>query len=432
MKSTQTKSKPATRRAPRPVRVPPPLTRGEEKFEGSSVLTEFDGDFGILLWQSLRNVMLWSTTDPARRKGLFSPGADERRRVKLLSIEVDDALRAPLAVIARLLADPASADRRRVTTACLKIAEWAESRGSLATALAFTQAAALSGTNDARISYSVGRLARKRAEYPRAETWFRRAILLGRQGGDWESYALAFGGLGNLYVQRGNLVSAQKALLRSYRAAKRKGLRNVQGMALHDLFAVAVRRSQAREAEELAASALRAYGSGHALLPVLSHDVAVFWMDQGCFGQALTVLTALRPHFSQRSEFALVVAHVAKAAAGIGNREQFEEAWSTASAAAEGRGVSQAAWVYLALTEGAALLQDWNRVEVAAKRSMLLADAREEAQVKEQAEAWLAEAQNHQATRPTVRPEADPWIQEHAGSLAVNFAKSLEATAAAR
>ncbi|HEU0079764.1 MAG TPA: hypothetical protein VFQ76_19045, partial [Longimicrobiaceae bacterium] len=77
MKSTQSKA--ASRRAPRPVRVPPPLTRGDEKFEGSSVLTEFEGDFGILLWQSLRNVLLWSTTDPARRKGLFASGAEERR-----------------------------------------------------------------------------------------------------------------------------------------------------------------------------------------------------------------------------------------------------------------------------------------------------------------------------------------------------------------
>jgi hypothetical protein len=106
------------------VRVPPPLTRGAEKFEGSSVLSEFEGEFGILLWQSLRNVLLWNATEPAKRKGLFSTGAEERRRVKLLSTEVEDSLRAPLAVIARLLADPVGADRRRVATACQRIGEW--------------------------------------------------------------------------------------------------------------------------------------------------------------------------------------------------------------------------------------------------------------------------------------------------------------------
>lgn len=430
MKSTQSKT--VSRRAPRPVRVPPPLTRGDEKFEGSSVLTEFEGDFGILLWQSLRNVLLWSSTDPARRKGLFSSGAEERRRVKLLSAEVDDALRAPLAVIARLLADPAGADRRRVSSACLKIAEWAEKKEALATALAFTQAAALTGSNDARISYAVGRIARQRAEYPRAETWFRRAILLGRQGGDWESYALAFAGLGNLYVQRGNLSAAQKAHLRAFRAAKRKGLRNVQGMALHDLFVIATQRHQTREAEELAAAALRAYGAGHNRLPFFAHDVAFFWLSQNCFAPALTVLTALRPHFERPSDQAFVLAHIAVAAAGLGDRATYEEAWqASAQLIANVHTPERAASVYLALADAAALEQDWERTSIAAERAVMLASAREEAQVKEQAEARLSEARD-QRSRSSSEIAAEPWMLNHADNLAESFAKSLQVGVAAR
>ncbi|HEV2150493.1 MAG TPA: tetratricopeptide repeat protein [Longimicrobiaceae bacterium] len=431
MKTTKPKS--GSRRAPRPVRVPPPLTRGDEKFEGSSVLSEFEGEFGILLWQSLRNVLLWAATDPARRKGLFSAGAEERRRVKLLSADMDDALRGPLAVIARLLADPAGADRRRVAAACQRIGEWAEKNDKTATSLAYIQAAALTAASDARLSYSVGRIARERAEYPRAETWFRRAILLGRQSGDWESYALAFGGLGNLYLQRGNLPAAHKSFLRAYRAAKRKGLRNVQGMALHDLFVVAVKRQQVRDAEELAASALRAYGPNHALLPVLAHDVAVFWMDQGIFAPALTVLTALQTHFPRAGMHARVLAHIAKAAAGIDDRKRFEEAWSAAASLAGGAGpVEKVAWVYLALAEAAAMMQEWDRTIDAAKRAILLADAREETQVKDQAEAWLVQANEEQSARTAVKSDMDPWVQDHADSLAVNFARSLESKVAAR
>lgn len=430
MKSTQSKA--VSRRAPRPVRVPPPLTRGDEKFEGSSVLTEFEGDFGILLWQSLRNVLLWSATDPARRKGLFSSGAEERRRVKLLSAEVDDALRAPLAVLARLLADPAGADRRRVSSACLKIADWAEKKNALATALAFTQAAALTGTNDARISYAVGRIARQRAEYPRAETWFRRAILLGRQGGDWESYALAFVGLGNLYAQRGNLSAAHKSHLRAYRASKRKGLRNVQGMALHDLFTIALKRNQFREAEELAGAALRAYGPGHARLPFFAHDVAVFWINQGAFGPARTVLTALRPHFGKPNEQALVLAHIACAAAGANDLEQYESTWNAASQligsaeAAEG-----SAMVYVALADAAAAVGDWDRSTAAAKRAVMLADAREEAQLKAQAEARL-EAVEEKSAAVSEAAGGEPWLSDHADALADSFAKSLQGSVAAR
>jgi tetratricopeptide (TPR) repeat protein len=431
MKSTQSKA--VSRRAPRPVRVPPPLTRGDEKFEGSSVLTEFEGDFGILLWQSLRNVLLWSSTDPARRKGLFSSGAEERRRVKLLSAEVDDALRAPLAVIARLLADPAGADRRRVSSACLKIAEWAEKKEALATALAFTQAAALTGSNDARISYAVGRIARQRAEYPRAETWFRRAILLGRQGGDWESYALAFGGLGNLYVQRGNLPAAQKAHLRAFRAAKRKGLRNIQANSLHDLFVIAAERSQIREAEELAGAALRAYGPGHARLPFFAHDVAYFWLRQSLFSSALVVLSALRSHFERPNDQALVLAHIARAAAGTGNRERYDEVWQEAMKLVGSSGTSnRAAAVFLALADAAAEAEDWERTATAAQRALLLADTREEAQTKEAAEARLKEAAELKGRPSAEGVTPEPWILDHADSLAENFARSLGTQVIAR
>jgi len=430
MKSTQSKA--VSRRAPRPVRVPPPLTRGDEKFEGSSVLTEFEGDFGILLWQSLRNVLLWSSTDPARRKGLFASGAEERRRVKLLSAEVDDALRAPLAVVARLLADPAGADRRRVSSACLKIADWAEKNEALATALAFTQAAALTGSNDARISYAVGRIARQRAEYPRAETWFRRAILLGRQGGDWESYALAFGGLGNLYIQRGNFPAAHKSLLRAYRAAKRKGLRGVQGMTLHDLFVVALKRMQFRDAEELAGAALKAYGPGHPRLPALGHDVTVFWINQGCYEPALTVLAALRPHFQRAVDQALVLAHMAIAAAGLGDRKTYEESWKAASELVAGPGSTRSAKVYLALADGAAMMQDWELAASVAKQAIMLADAREEAEVREQAETRLAEVQQGQSVLTSEKESAEPWMVGHADDLADSFARSLQMSAAAR
>jgi tetratricopeptide (TPR) repeat protein len=428
-----TKPKPGSRRAPRPVRVPPPLTRGDEKFEGSSVLSEFDGEFGILLWQSLRNVLLWSATDPTRRKGLFAAGAEERRRVKLLSADMDDALRGPLAVIARLLADPAGADRRRVAAACQRIGEWAEKNEKSATALAYTQAAALTAANDARLSYTVGRIARLRAEYPRAETWFRRAILLGRQSGDWESYAQAFAGLGNLYLQRGNVSAAHKAFLRAYRAAKRKGLRGVQGSALHDLFVVSAQRNQIREAEEFAAAALRAYGAGHSRLSALAHDVSLFWVNQGYFAPALTVLKALRPHFERPNDQALVLAHIAGAAAGLENAGEYEDAWQ-AAAKIIGNASSQerAASVYLALADASTTVEDWDRAAEAAKRAILLADAREEAGVKERAEARLEEANRKEASMGRDAAHPEPWMSGHAGNLAETFAKSLETVMAAR
>ncbi|HEX2093648.1 MAG TPA: tetratricopeptide repeat protein [Longimicrobiaceae bacterium] len=395
------------------------------------MLAEFDGDLGILLWQSLRNVMLWSATEPAKRKGLFSMGAEERRRVKLLSSDVDDSLRAPLAVIARLLADPAGADRRRVASACQRIGEWAEARNALATALAFTQAAALTASTDARLSYAVGLLARQRTEYARAETWFRRAILLGRQSGDWESYALAFVGLGKLYQQRGNLPSAQKAHLRAYRASRRKGLRNVQGMALHDLFVIAVERDQVRDAEEMAAAALKAYGPGHPRLPFFAHDVAFFWMERGYFAPAITVLTALLPHFQRPIDQALVLAHIARAAGGVHDMEQFEKSWQKAFAIVTStEPAEKSAAVYLALAYGAGAVADWERTAAVAEKAAEIATAREEEKIKVSAEALLEAAQAKTSTPVLEEPVVESWMADHADALAANFARSLRVTAA--
>ncbi len=76
------------------------------------------------------------------------------------------------------------------------VAGWAEAEGKLALALGYAQAVALVRTGEARAAYAVGLLARRRAEYARAETWFRRAVMLARQSGDWPAYCLAFVGLG--------------------------------------------------------------------------------------------------------------------------------------------------------------------------------------------------------------------------------------------
>ena len=41
-------------------RVPPPLTRTGELLEGAEILNEVPSEVGVVLWKSLRNVMLWS------------------------------------------------------------------------------------------------------------------------------------------------------------------------------------------------------------------------------------------------------------------------------------------------------------------------------------------------------------------------------------
>ncbi|MDP9348575.1 MAG: hypothetical protein M3P24_05480, partial [Gemmatimonadota bacterium] len=173
-------------------RVPPPLTRGQEPFEGAEILEEIPTELGGLLWNSLRNVTLWARAVGENPSQLFAEGAAERRLEDLGRMEIPQGLSRALYAIAALLKDPGHADADEVAKACRTIAAWASREGCLGTAVAYLQAAVLVRPTDAAAAYEVGRLTRKRAEGPRAETWFHYAINQGRRTGDWESYALSY------------------------------------------------------------------------------------------------------------------------------------------------------------------------------------------------------------------------------------------------
>ena len=52
------------------------------------MLAEIPGAAGLLLWQTLRDVLLWAATPPEARDGLFAPGAAARRRDAIASTEL--------------------------------------------------------------------------------------------------------------------------------------------------------------------------------------------------------------------------------------------------------------------------------------------------------------------------------------------------------
>jgi tetratricopeptide (TPR) repeat protein len=245
----------------------------------------------------------------------------------LRDAEVEVQLETPLMGLVRLVGAPGSAQPEAVSRACQHIAAWADAEGHSATSIAFAQAAAAALPGDASTAFAVGRTARRRAEYARAETWFRRAIALARQSGDWTSYALAFSGLGNLYVQRGNYPAARRFHVRALRAARRHSLRQIQGSALHDLFVISAAGGSSGEAERMARGAFEAYGAEHPRLSILAHDIAYLWMEQGHFGPALTVFEALLPHLRRHEDRMVGLANIVRASAGAGDRRRFDEAW---------------------------------------------------------------------------------------------------------
>jgi tetratricopeptide (TPR) repeat protein len=382
------------------------------------------------LWETYRDVVLWADTAPEEREGLFAAGAHAARVRELDAAGADPALDRGLRAAAAVVADAMGTQEADVTGACRQVADWAEQRALLGTAVTLATAAALASPTHAGAAFRVGQIARKKGENARAETWFRRAIGLGRQAKDWASYAEAFLGLGNLYKQRGNYPAAWRFHIRALRAARRHALRDLVARSLHDLFAMAVEIKPAAEAQELAKQAFRAYGPRHPRLPALAHDVAYFWMGQGRFAPALDVIRAVQPHIADPGEQLLVAGNLGRAAGGAGDRQTFEEAWEQVWTADERDRYPVAGQGLLELAHGASSLRDWPRAEKAAEAARDMAQRHGQGQVMIVSETVLDAARRKRGIEAAVKA-AEPEAVEDTQELAADFVRSLR-TAGAR
>lgn len=377
---------PASRRT----RIPPAVSRGAETLPGAPILDEVGGDLGVALWRSVRNVALWSSTPPASRGALFAGAAAATREDDLARLDVDAELVAPLSVMVRLLENPGGMDLIRVVNACRRVSLWAEQRGYLATALEWAQAAAHAAPQSAALAYAVGRIARRRAEYDRAESWYARAIVAARRASDWRTYATAYSGLGNMAVQKGNFPWAKRAYQRCLKAALRHGIEDLQGATYHSLFVTEIETGAGPEADALAERAFRALGAGHPDLPRLAYDVAYHWMLEGLCEEALRVGMTLERHFEAPAERVLVLGLVSRSAGGVGDRRTFAAARQRLDAVLDAGGAQDAAARgLLGVAYGAASLSDWPLAEEYGDRALRIANERREGRVVLAAEAAL-------------------------------------------
>jgi len=425
MRATRAKT---TVREPRRWRTPPPLIRGSETLEGMDILREVGSEAGVLLWQAYRNVMFWATAEPGERARLFSADASRKRLAEVAAARLPHELTEPLTVIGGLLAAPEDTPGDAIAAACTAIGEWAEEEQHGATALAFTQAAALAMPRSASMALKVGQVARDRAEMARAETWFRHAIMISRQVGDWETYARAYIALGNMAIKRGSFPVAHRMHIKALRAARRKGLPALQGMAAHDLFVVAIETGRHAQAEEYARAAFRAYGPTHERLPLLAHDVAYLWMEQGHFAPALEVFEALRPHvLGKRDRGATVVANIARAAGGVGDREVFRRAWVEVNRLAKEPEVRPVlAVAMLELAHGASSLGEWDRAEQAAEQALAVATELRQSKVSISAETVLDSVRNGRRVERRIADTASTAGSHDTEVFAASLVRTLE------
>ncbi len=424
----QKAEKERARRSPRRWVVPPGLGALGEPFAGWHVVDELRSPLGVLLWQSLRDAMLWAGMTPEQRRRLFIKGAGERRR-DAVALHADRELRAPLLLLTRVLDNRDGNRAADLSEACQAVSRWAEARGLCRTALAFAEGAAAVAPDQAGPAYAVGMLARRGAEHRRAETWFRRALGLARRSGDWKHYALACIGLGGLGLQRGELGAARAWLVKALRTCRRHGLWSVKPMVLHELFSVSAAAENVHDAERSARAAFRAYGRRHPRLLLLVHDVARWWLRQGWHARVLPIFQAVLPHVRERPARLEVLASLARAAGYAGRRIAFADAWDeTWRLVDRSDDEENVAAALIQLGEGAAALGDRDRAGMAAMQALAVAERRREERQRAAAEHVLVSLRRPR-TPPPCPPEQDPALVAASDELAAAFVDALTADA---
>ncbi|HYH83120.1 MAG TPA: hypothetical protein VEX86_25215 [Longimicrobium sp.] len=302
----------------------------DELLEGSQLFEELPGQVGLVLWQSLRDVTLWASVPDERRDGLFTREAANRRLIELLASGAEPALEVSLTTLAALVGAPAAASPDIISLVCLQVSQWAEARGAMATAMVYAQAAALTCPEEPGPALAAGSLALRWRRSARAETWLRRSIGLARRKHDWGPYSEAYVELGVLYARRGQPGPAHRYYVQGLRAARRHGMIQVRGSALHGMLLLAMESAALDDAERYGRAAMRAYGRGHARLPELVHDMAYLAVRREQYARAIPMLKKLLPTRVEPVERATTLSILSRAAAGVGDRPLYEESWMDA------------------------------------------------------------------------------------------------------
>jgi hypothetical protein len=277
--------------------------------EGDHVLAESPGDFGLLLWRTVRDVTLWADTPLERRGALFREGS---RLALLAATEIPPEVSAAVDTLHGMLTLGSRADTELVSQCCLQVAAWARQSGLARTAVAFAQAGALVSPWYAEAAVHVGAYARAAGgQEARAGTWLRRAVGLARRERDWTAYSVALVELGLLCEGAGDAAQAERYYRRGFRAGRRFSARAARMRAAHGLFRLARKQGDSAGAARFALSAQGAYEPDAAGAPDLLLDLARFWTDVGepararaALRRAVPALLAMPPAW-QLAVFAL-------------------------------------------------------------------------------------------------------------------------------
>ena len=398
-----------------------PLAVPEAAVLGAVIIHEAPAPFSLHLFQALRYVTAWAEGAAASGE-LFDDDGMRAWEAEVLTTEgVDEALWAPVGVIAGEMCRPDDVDVPRLAKACLAITDWAIGHGAHGTALAFAEAAAAAWPSNARMAWIAGRLHREQAQVAKAELWIQRAKRVAVWTGDSDTQALSLISLGKLHILTGDFPAARDALASAVRVAKRSRLPDRHASALHNLFTVSTYTGRFDEAETYARQAANVYGATHPDLINLAFDVSHFWTQQGQFGNALSVLREMEGRFDDPDRKVRVAASTARAAGALGEVDTFHGAWSEAWALLDcGAADHLRAVAPLELGFGALSLKLWSQAEHALATARSEAERRREGDTLAKAEAALENLKRRQSVDEQVHAgrRARGGLNDLAGQLA--------------
>lgn len=367
------------KRTSRAVPAPPPRA---QPFEAAPVLDEIEGVWATYIFQRGRDAGLWAATPQELRCGLFQPLTTQ--------INVPDRqLGESLAVLDRMVREPEGAIGDSVAAACSSIAEWAEKKGHIQTAVWFREVAAHAAPDDSFLAAAAGRLLRQHAYFERSKLWFERAVGLARLAGDMSASASAYLSWANMEFHRGEHSRARKLFLRAWGRARKHHLRELGAAARHNLLALCIETGRFHEAQEHAEAAFELYGRHHPIIPTFAQDVAQLWSWQGYSEIALRVFLAALQKIDVPKERFITTANMGRAAAGAGRRDLFLDAWGAVAHYA-GPPNEFVAEALVNISEGALMLGLHAKALEAANRALHLASSRRERATEEQAQRVLA------------------------------------------
>ncbi len=384
-----------------------PITLPTGDVPGARVLAELDPEHGVLLFDVLRVVSTWAAD--AGEAGWYDRRVLLKWEKDTLTGSLDEHLRSAVAVCLGELLHPEKSDARQLSLCCLQISEWALGRAAVETSLEFQRLAALVWPTNARLAYMTGRRYGGVSRSKEADIWLRRAARIARWYSDWEAFVDALTSIGMLAYRQGNFPRARAFLDRALRVARRHGLRRLEGEILHDRFTVAFISREKTDAEAFARRAYERYLPSHERLPALAYDLAYYWLTRGYAGRALAVLVLLRPHFTDPVPQFQVLCASARAAGALGDPETVRALWVDANRLMDVASSSPVFGVALIdLGYGAAHIGAWTDAEAAFLRAAEAAGASGQTEDSARAEAAAGAVRRKENPDPVVQ-RPDRW-----------------------